>query len=200
MRTHLPAFITAVLRLAHLIAAEKLAMLLNPLATSSVLHGLLTRHGKTLLGMTSAAVTSTTLRLELRRSGTAAVTMTATPHHHLRHRKSNAFAVAVTAATAATHLRHSERSAAASMSAAVATSATALLLNRRGITAAAVRISTAATTTVAAAGLRVSRPCNRQCGDARSQKQPAHEISPLERAKRSVRCTVPTPKRLELAG
>ncbi len=125
------------------------------------------------------------------------MTMTATPHH-LRHRKSTAaMAVPAAAATATAHLRHSERAAAA-MSAAVATSATALLLKYRGA-AAAVGISTTATA-VAAAGLRVSRACNRQCGDTRGQKQPAHEISPLERQKRSVRCTVPTPKRLELAG
>jgi hypothetical protein len=55
-------------------------------------------------------------------------------------------------------------------------------------------------TTVAATGACICRGCDRQRGNAGGEKHPAqHEESPLERIKRSARCTVPSPKRMELA-
>jgi len=61
--------------------------------------------------------------------------------------------------------------------------------------------TTAAATTVAAMRIRICRGCDRQRGDAGGEKHPGqHEKSPSERDKRSVRCTVPTAKRMELSA
>jgi hypothetical protein len=50
-----------------------------------------------------------------------------------------------------------------------------------------------------AAGLRVSRACDRQSGYARGEEQPRHRKTPFEREKRPVSRTVPTVKRMEPA-
>jgi hypothetical protein len=65
---------------------------------------------------------------------------------------------------------------------------------------AAAAIAMLFTATVPATGARICRDSDRQRGNARGEKQPAqHGKSPFEREKRSARCTVPTPKRMEPA-
>ena len=101
------------------------------------------------------------------------------------------------AASTATASRHFGAWSAAAM--ALALTATAALSGCRRATA-TIAVAIAATTSVAAAGPRTGRGCDCQRGDAGGKKHPGqHDKSPLERHKRSVRCTVPTLKRMELA-
>ena len=125
---------------------------------------------------------------------------------HLRRREITA-AVAAAAALgfdagatpAAATMRHFEAGTATAIAVAAATAPR----SRRGRTAATVAIAVAIATaaTAVAAGSRTCRGCDRQRGDAGSEKHPGQHVkSPLEPNKRSVRCTVPTLERMELAA
>jgi hypothetical protein len=72
---------------------------------------------------------------------------------------------------------------------ALATTAVTIVLGRG--------LGSALVAAMAAARLCSQRGRNRHSGNARGKNQPGHGESPFERGKRSVRCTVPTPKRVE---
>jgi hypothetical protein len=106
---------------------------------------------------------------------------------------STLFTAAVGTAASTSTLENRSAAAPMGVSAAMLLAAAAV-----GVAAAIAMLLTA--TTVPASGARICRDGDRQRGNARGEKQPAqHENSPFERKKRSVRCTVPTPKRMELA-
>jgi hypothetical protein len=92
-------------------------------------------------------------------------------------------------ATVATTAHHGLTATAAAVSLLAAAAFTVVL--RRGLGIALVAA------VVAAGRLRSQRGRNRHSGNARGKNQPGHGESPFERGKRSVRCTVPTPKRVE---
>jgi hypothetical protein len=97
---------------------------------------------------------------------------------------------------AATGLR--ERRTAAAATAAVTATTSARRRKCRCAASAIVRIATA--TTVAATRASTCWGRYRQRGNARGEEHPAqHEESPFERRKRPVRCTVPSPERMEPA-
>jgi hypothetical protein len=157
---------------------------------------------------------------EARASATVPVTATAATHAHKRRR---AAATAVTMAAAAREGRSTAApvrsttatvraaasaaagecglAAAAAMGSAPTTAVGAAAAARLRATTATVRVAMLFTATaVAATGTCIGRGCDCQRGNARGKKDPGqHEKSPFERVKRLVRCTVPTPKRMELA-
>jgi hypothetical protein len=110
-----------------------------------------------------------------------------------------AMASAATAAGAAGESRSA--ASAATMSATISVTATTAL--RRGLST-TVRTTTpvaVVSATASAVRSRDCRGCDRQRGTARGENDPGqHEKSPSERDKRSVRFTVPTPKRRELSA
>jgi hypothetical protein len=141
---------------------------------------------------------------EARASATVPVTATAATHAHKRRRaaapvRSTASTVgaAATAAMGPAGTATGERwPATAVWSTAAAMRSTSAASMRSAATARTVLFATA----MAATWTRICRGCDRQRGNARGEKEPGqHEKSPFERVKRLVRCTVPTPKRMELA-
>jgi len=169
-----------------------------PVAVTAALLG----KGASLLVATAMAVTSATAGKGASLLVSTAVTATAG--------KSASLLVATAVTVAATASEEGRSAAAAAAPAPVAaTSATASRCcsrRRGGRTATSVRIATAAiamtlaTTASSAVGTGIYRGCDRQRGDAGSEKHPGqHEKSPSERDKRPVGCTVPTLERVEPA-
>jgi hypothetical protein len=92
------------------------------------------------------------------------------------------------------HSRRGKATAATAVRSAAATAAT--MIHDDLAAASAMRPASAS---VAAVRPCCCRGCDRQRGNARGEKDPGHDNFSFQSAKRTVRPTVPTPKRMELA-